>query len=139
MSDHFLVKTQLGTIEIDEGLIGKIVAEAVETFHGKLFLSNSRGRILSKQNPFSRNDEGAGAIEMNFGKSGIDIRIFVVVKFGISIGHITEALIEKVKKDLKEILSEEPHSIAIVVTGSISKKIAKRNIEITMKNEDYNH
>ncbi len=74
---------------------------------------------------------------MNLEDSSVDIRIFVVVKFGISIGHVTERLIEKVKKALKDLLSQEPKSIAVVVTGTISKKIAKRNIEITMKNEDY--
>ena len=54
-------------------------------------------------------------------------RIFYVVA---TVGNITKAIIDRVYEDVEQCMGTRPNSITVVVTGIISKNIAKRNIEV---------
>ena len=72
----------------------------------------------------------ADYIDVNLAKTGLDIRIYIAIRFGTSISMVTENLIEDIKYNIEKITSLEANSIAIVVTGMISKHMTRRNIEI---------
>jgi uncharacterized alkaline shock family protein YloU len=60
----------------------------------------------------------------------LDVRVFVVVKFGTSIGWVTNQLIEDIQNHIKLFTSMEPNSVAIVVAGTLSQQLTRRHIEV---------
>ena len=126
----YKVETRAGSVSITKNVIGKIVIESVKKFKGKVMISNHRGKATD----MAPKKEGAGAIntmDINMGAKGLDLRIYVVINFGTSIGAVTDRLIEDIHTRTKELTGIEPNSIAIIVTGLISKdQMTRRNIEV---------
>lgn len=126
----FTTETGLGTISINKAVIGKIVTEAAEQFDGKVIISNHKGKVPGIVSKIGGMDD-INNMEINFGENGIDLRVFVVLRFGTSITKVTNRLIDDIHKKIRETMGQEPNSVAVVVTGMISKNIARRHIEVT--------
>lgn len=126
----YRLETTDGMISIDKPVIGKIIAEAVGQFKGKVFISNHKGKVISGLAAKIGVLDDTGSMEINHGINGLDIRFYILIRFGSSINHVTEQLIETIKKNTEEITGLEVNSIAVVVTGMISKHTVRRNIEI---------
>ncbi|MEG0663154.1 MAG: hypothetical protein RR472_07740, partial [Anaerovoracaceae bacterium] len=69
-------------------------------------------------------------LDIVFKEKGIDIRVFVAIRFGTSIGYVTNTLIDLIHERVKRVIGKDPDSVAVVVSGIISKNMAKRNIEV---------
>jgi len=126
----YRLETTEGSISIDKTVVGKIIAEAVAQFNGKVVISNHRGKVVS---PFAAKIgmvDDTSFMEINPGKNGLEIRFFILIRFGTSINRVTEQLIETIKKNTEEITGLEVNSVAVVVTGMISKQTVRRNIEV---------
>ncbi len=123
-------ETEYGTISIAKAVITKIITEAVDQFEGKVFISNSKGKVVrglfSKIGYF----DDASNIEITMGALGLDVRVFVVLRFGTSIGLVTNQLIEQIQTNIKAFTSLEPNSVAIVVAGTLSQQLTRRHIEV---------
>ena len=122
--------TEYGEVSITKAVITKIIIEAVDRFQGKVFISNPRGKVVTGL--FSKIvyfDETSN-IEINMGSKGLDVRIFIVVKFGTSIAKVTNQLIEEIQNNIKAFTSAEPNSVAIVVAGTLSQQLTRRYIEV---------
>ncbi|MCQ4637408.1 Asp23/Gls24 family envelope stress response protein [Anaerovorax odorimutans] len=126
----FTVETDLGTITVSKNAIGKIVIEAVEQFDGKVIISNHKGKVPGIVSRFGGMDD-TSIMEINSGEKGLDLRVFVVLRFGTSITQVTNQLVDDIHEKMKESLGIEPNSVAVVVTGMISKNIARRHIEVS--------
>lgn len=126
----YRLDTMDGMISIDKSVIGKIIAEAVAQFKGKVLLSNHKGKAVSGFAAKIGVMDDTSAMEINLDNNSLDIRFFILIRFGSSINHVTELLIEQIKKNTEEITGLEVNSIAVVVTGMISKQTVRRNIEI---------
>ena len=74
--------------------------------------------------------DDTSSMEINFENNGLEIRFFILIRFGTSINHVTELLIDRIKKNSEEITGLEVNSIAVVVTGIVSKQTVRRNIEV---------
>lgn len=126
----YKLETADGTISVDKAVIGKIIAEAVGQFKGKVFISNHRGKVISGFASRLGMDD-IGFMEIDLGKGGgLEIRFFILIKFGTSINRVTEQLIATIKQNAEEITGLEVDSIAVVVTGMVSKHTVRRNIEV---------
>lgn len=125
-----IADTSIGTISVTKSLIGRIVAEAVSQFDGKVLVSNHKGK-LPKQLPKKNSGEEVNSMELSFGENGLDLRVFIVIRFGTSITMVTNRLIDTIQEKIKEVMGQEPNSVAVVVTGMISKNIARRHIEVS--------
>lgn len=125
----YRVETKEGTISIDRAVINRIIAEAIEAFQGRVFISNHKGKVPNLTGKAALSDDKNYA-EVSIGAKGIDIRVYIVIRFGTSINKVTEQLIATIKKNTEEFLGIEANSIAIVVTGMISKQMVKRNIVV---------
>lgn len=124
------VQTDLGTISVTKAAIGKIITEAIHTFDGKVIISNYKGKVPGLVSKIGGMDD-INNMEINLTEQGLDIRVFVVLRFGTSITQVTNKLINMIHENLKEMTGMEPNSVAVVVTGMISKNIAPRHIEVT--------
>lgn len=122
-------ETDQGSIFIDRAVISKIIIEAMEQFRGKAWISNHKGKILSSTSKSNMGDD-KNYSEISIGEKGMDVRIYIVIRFGTSINKVTEQLITTIKNNIEEFVGIEANSIAIVVTGMISKQMARRNIVV---------
>ncbi|MFV0516837.1 MAG: Asp23/Gls24 family envelope stress response protein [Aminipila sp.] len=128
-------KTKEGNIILSKGVIAKIVAEVVSQFKGKVFISNYKNKAASFVAKIGMTDD-INSMEITMGDKGLDIKVYIVVKFGTSIGMVTNTLINQIYDKVIEFTAIEPNSIAIVVTGMLSKNIVKRNIEVRRKSDE---
>ncbi|MCL1808476.1 MAG: Asp23/Gls24 family envelope stress response protein [Clostridiales bacterium] len=126
----YRVETPTGSISFSKNIIGRIVLEAVLQFGGKVMVSNHKGKTVGLSQKRGGLD-AIGTMDITMGAKGLDLRIYVVIRFGTSIGMVTDRLIEGIYMRTKELTGLAPNSVAIVVTGMISKQqMARRNIEV---------
>jgi uncharacterized alkaline shock family protein YloU len=126
----YRLETMDGTISIEKTVIGRIIAEAIGEFKGRVLISTHKGKPVSGLAAKIGMMDDVGSMDINLGKNGLDIRFFILIRFGTSINHVTEQLIETIKKNTEEITGLDVNSIAVVVTGMISKQTVRRNIEV---------
>ena len=124
------VETEFGTITITKSVIGKIITDVIDEFEGKVIISNHKGKVPGLVSKIGGMDEISN-MEINLTEQGLDIRIFVVLRFGTSITRVTNHLVDEIHRRVREMTAMEPNSVAVVVTGMISKHIAPRHIEVT--------
>lgn len=124
------VETDLGNIVVSKAAVGKIITEAVDRFEGKVIISNNKGKVPGFVSKIGGMDD-SNTMEINYTEQGLDIRVFVVLRFGTSITQVTNKLVNEIHENVKSMTGMEPSSVAVVVTGMISKKIAPRHIEVT--------
>ena len=127
--DVYTVSTYLGNIQITKNAIAKLVMDAVKEFDGKVLLSNHRGRIMPFVQKLGSMD-GYPHMDIAFKEEGLDVKIYVVIRFGTSITRVTNRLIEDIHKSILQVTGVAPDSIAVVVAGTISKNLKRRNIEV---------
>ena len=122
------VETEFGTITITKSVIGKIITDVIDEFEGKVIISNHKGKVPGLVSKIGGMDEISN-MEINLTEQGLDIRIFVVLRFGTT--RVTNQLVDEIHRRVREMTAMEPNSVAVVVTGMISKHIAPRHIEVT--------
>jgi len=125
----YRIETDEGNITLSKAVIGKIVMESIEQFSGRVLITNHKGKIVRLKQKFGVT-AATDNMEIIMGDNGLDIRIFIAIKFGTSIGMVTEHLIQGIKYDIERLTGLEANSIAVVVTGLLSKQMSRRNIEI---------
>lgn len=125
----YTMNTKEGSISVSKAVISKIIMESVAQFSGRVLISNHKGKVVRLKQKLGGLD-AADYFDINMGNSGMDIRIFIAIKFGTSISMVTEQLIHDIKYDIERLTGMEANSIAIIVTALIAKKITRRNIEI---------
>lgn len=125
----YKIETPEGNISIEKAVIGKIITEIIDQFDGKVRLSNHKGKGRGFVAKIGGIDD-TNYIEIEMGLHGLEIKIYVVIRFGTSIKMITKNLIEEIKKNIEDYLDMKVNSISIIVAGIASKQVARRNIEI---------
>ena len=124
------LETPEGDISLSKNIIGRIVIESVRKFRGKVKITNHKGKGPGIVKKISGVD-AANNMDITMGEKGLDIRIYVVINFGTSIGKVTSQLIEEIQNRTKELTGLEPNSVAVIVTGMVSKQqMTRRNIEV---------
>lgn len=131
----FDIETKLGNIHFSHSIINKIVMEAVEGSEGKAMIHNYKGKyknvvpdLASKINLY---DEEAGSIEVTETEEGLEIKVYVVLRFGASIKETTVRIIKHIYADVEKIMGARPAKVTVVITGILSKNIARRHIEVS--------
>ena len=122
-------ETKEGTITIYKSVIGKIILEATGQFGGKVLLSNYKGKTSGFVTKIGGVDD-SNFMEISIGEDGLDLRFYIVIRFGTSINRVTEMLIARIKKNTDEITGLKVNSIVVVVTGIVSKQMVRRYIEV---------
>lgn len=129
----YIKETEDGNITIEKAVIGEIITRVISQFGNKVVIGNYKSKALNFASKMSMNHE-LNNMDISIGDRGLDIKVYIMVKFGTSIGMITNTIIEEIHEKIIKFVGVEPNSVAVVVTGTVSKNIAKRNIEIKNKN-----
>lgn len=131
----FDIETKIGNIHFSSNIINKIAEKAVEDCGGKVMLHNYKGALMdvmpgwaSKMNLY---DESAASVEVLEIVDGYIMTIYVVIKFGTSIKEVTSQILDSIYENSEKILGQKPKHVKVVVTGVVSKNIAKRHIEVS--------
>lgn len=125
----YKIEVDNGHITIGKSVIGKIITKIVGEFYGKVLITNKSGKIPRRVAKFSGIDEFSN-MEITMSDMGIDIKLYIAIRFGTSIGRTTEKLIGDIKETVEQMVDTNVNSVAITVTGIVSRNTAKRNIEI---------
>ena len=128
----FYNKTEEGSLKIRKQVIGQIIVTAVNKFSGRVKITNQKGKVVKIKEKYGIPD-ATDYFEIIMGDRGIDARFYVAIRFGLSIGMVTEQLISDIKEEIEKITGIEANSIAVVVTGLMSKQFAPRNIVVKKK------
>jgi uncharacterized alkaline shock family protein YloU len=123
------IETEEGTIFIEKPVIGRIILEEVKKLKGRVWVSSHKGKVPGLVSRIGGQDE-MNYLEISNGQKGIDIRVYVVIRFGTSIGEVTNQLLDSIQESVKRYTDINPNSVAVIVTGMVSKQLAKRNIEV---------
>lgn len=119
-----------GTVNISESVICQIIEETVQSeFAGRVWISNKKSQVSSFMTMLGAK-EVTDDIEMYLENGQIYLKMFVILKFGISIKKTTSELIQRLKETIEENASMPVKEITLVVNGVMSKQVARRNIEI---------
>lgn len=125
----YKIETEEGFISIEKTVIGKIIIEEVKKFDGKVLISNHKGRVPGIVSKIGGLDD-ISHLEILMGAKGLDVRVYIVIRLGSSISRVTNQLIDGIQEKIKGLTAIEANSVAVIVTGIISKQFSKRNIEV---------
>ncbi|MDR2088038.1 MAG: Asp23/Gls24 family envelope stress response protein [Clostridiales Family XIII bacterium] len=116
------VKTQGGTIALDRAVLGQIIRRETAAFPGKVMLSNAKGKPVG---------DDSGFFDCAWSEAGaFELRVFVVLRFGVSISAVTQELIRRLRTRIEALTGVRAARVVIIVKGVLSKHISRRNLEI---------
>ena len=122
-------ETKEGQILLDRTVIAQLVEEQIRQFRGKVWITNPKGVMGGFMNRISGRSE-LDELDIDVTEDGVTVRIYLAIRFGVSIRMITDRLIADIRKALTEYGEIPVAEVAIVVTGTLSRQLARRNIEI---------
>jgi hypothetical protein len=121
-------RTEFGSIGFGDTVPGNAVKRVVSGMDGKLLLSNPKGKPLrSSGKPFG---DDYSFIETYYKNGCVNITLYVILRFGVSITVAVNELDEGVRREVAAITSMRPNRVKIVITGVLSKNLSKRNIMV---------
>lgn len=132
MADSYTIKTEKGTILVTRKAIARIVSDSVDKFDGKVFITNEKGKLFGAFSRLGGLDEGVN-MDITFTDNGADIRLFIVVRFGTSIGMVTTQLMDDIQQRVAQVMGIRPNSLTVVLAGTISRTIAMKYLEAKKK------
>ncbi len=134
MQDSFVCKTDLGEIEISRSILTHVILEAVSDMDGLVLVSNRKGKLQSMNARFG--GDAADSIEIEEDGERLLIRMYVIMRFGSSMRQLSDQLSERIRKKIVKVTGASPASIILHVTGTLSKRVAPRDLEYRT---DYEH
>ncbi|MBR3786378.1 MAG: Asp23/Gls24 family envelope stress response protein [Firmicutes bacterium] len=126
-------ETDLGTISVANLFFAQIIADSfkLDACKGKVWPATKKGRQIGSPAKFNLS-EFANAIEVEESEHAghVNIECSIIVKFGVSIGRVCEAIADHTADLVERRHGKRPHQIKIRVAGVKSKQIARRNLEV---------
>lgn len=119
---------QIGAISVNKAVIDEIIADAFRPYEGKVWLGNYKGSVSDMKVRLGNYNSLAETV-VKMTEKGLFIRLYVMMRFGQSINEMTAGIMENLAFSLMEYMEIPIYNIEIVVTGMLSKNVAKRNIK----------
>lgn len=126
MQDTYICRTDLGEIEVGRNILTELILEAVSEMDGLVLVSNKKGKLQSMNSRFG--GDAADSIEIDSEGDGLVILLNVVMRFGHSMQQLSDQLSGKISKRLRKVTGDAPLSVILHVTGTLSKRIALRDL-----------
>ncbi|MBQ0078771.1 MAG: hypothetical protein KBS66_02620 [Eubacterium sp.] len=141
----FNIENKIGNIHYGENIIRKIVLKGIDQYEGRVIPYNVGRKLMGlvgmrqvkniTPNPngaikiinnTEETEEGAPKPEPNY-----EILVYLVVRFGTSITDVTNGLIDYIYEYCDIIINTKPTKVTVKVTGTLSKNLVKRDIEVS--------
>lgn len=111
-------ETRLGTIDISEGYLSKLIGNEVVSCFGVVGMvaSSSRQKIFNK---FGKTDAIDTGIKVSGDAECVKVELHIVVTYGMNISAIAASITEKVKYVVKEKTGITVDKVIVKVDGII--------------------
>ena len=128
---HMLYRevNHIGAVSINHSVVDEMIADAFLSCEDKAWLANYQGAV-SDVTIRLRNYDALAEKVVNMSEKGIFIRLYIMLRFGSSISEVTAGIMDRLAYSILEYLELPIDNIEVVVTGILSKNVAKRNIRV---------
>ncbi len=112
----FAYETRLGTIDISESYLSKLIGNEVTSCFGVVGMvaNDPKQRIFNK---FSKEESIDTGIRVFGGADGVKVELHIVVTYGMNINAIAASITEKVKYAVKEKTGITVDKVIVKVDG----------------------
>ncbi|MDD3537212.1 MAG: hypothetical protein PHH65_02990 [Eubacteriales bacterium] len=117
----------IGAVSINHSVVDELIADAFQPYEKKAWLANYKGGVSDVMIRI-RNFDALAEKVVTMSEKGIFIRLYIMLRFGSSIADVTGGIMDRLAFSLMEYLELPIDNIEIVVTGMLSKNVARRNI-----------
>jgi len=122
-------ENQIGSIGINKNVIDEMITDAFRPYEGRVWLANYKGAVSDMMVRLGNFDSLAESL-VELTEKGLFIRLYVMMRFGQSINEMTAAIMDHLAFSLTEYVELPINNIEIILTGMLSKNVAKRNIKM---------
>ncbi len=120
---------KMGAITINRDVVDEMIIDAFRPYEDKAWLANYKGTVSDVRIRLGNYDALAEKV-VKMTDKGIFIRLYVLLRFGCSINEVTAGIMHNLAASLMQSLELPIYNIEIVVTGMLSKNVARRNIRM---------
>ncbi|KRM13151.1 Asp23/Gls24 family envelope stress response protein [Paucilactobacillus suebicus] len=110
------IKTQYGTIDIDNDVISTVVGGAATDNYGVVGMA-SRNQLRDNVNDILRRENFSKGVVVKQQDNGIAVDVNIVVGYGTKISEVSKSVQEKVKYNLESMLGVTANSVNVFVQG----------------------
>ncbi|CAM2822684.1 MULTISPECIES: Asp23/Gls24 family envelope stress response protein [Dellaglioa] len=110
------IKTQFGTIDIDNEVIATVVGGAATEIFGIVGMA-SKNQIRDNVNEILRRDNYSRGVVVRQEDNGVAIDVYIIVGYGTKISEVCRNVQEKVKYNLETMLGVSANSVNVLVQG----------------------
>ena len=118
-------------MKLNNSIFGRVVKDALKAAGGKAFAASEKGKLLSS---IGGGLPTAGEIGDNLFITEEDgilyLECYIITSFGASIRSATQAMLDYMETELKQMFPGDGGRLRIKVVGVRSRQIAERNIEV---------
>ncbi|MDR0874636.1 MAG: Asp23/Gls24 family envelope stress response protein [Clostridiales Family XIII bacterium] len=93
---------------------------------GRLIVSDPKGRLRKGAKAAAEDETGFARARLRAGV--FDLKLFLIVRFGVSIRETAEELVSQLRKEFPEQTGVDVGLITIVFVGTLAEKLRRRNI-----------
>lgn len=122
-------RTSLGRVRYDKLIIGNIVKHVLCDYGRNVIPSGPKGRVVRGASKPDSDDLSFIDARTKGGK--VDLTLYIVIRFGTSIKNAIEMIGQSLRKEIESMTGMPVGRLSIIITGVLSKNIAKRHIEVT--------
>jgi uncharacterized alkaline shock family protein YloU len=119
----------IGAISIDHAVVDEMIADAFHACEDKAWLAHYKGSVSDVMIRLRNYDALAEKI-VKMTDKGLFVRLYVMLRFGSSIGDVTAGIMDRLAHSLMTYLELPIDNIEVVVTGMLSRNVARRNIKM---------
>ncbi len=117
----------IGAISIDQAVVEEMIDDAFRSCGDLAWLANYKGGVSDVMIRL-RNYDALAEKVVKMTEKGLFIRLYIMLRFGSSIGEVTTRIMDRLAFSLMTYLELPIDNIEVIVTGMVSKNVAKRNI-----------
>lgn len=110
------IKTQYGTIAIEQDVIATVVGGAATEIFGVVGMA-SKNQIKDNLSEILRRENYAKGVVVAQKDNGIVVDVYVIAGYGTKISEVCHNVQEKVKYNLKSLLGVTAQSVNVIVQG----------------------
>jgi uncharacterized alkaline shock family protein YloU len=119
----------IGAVSINHSVVDEMIADAFIACEDKAWLANYKGAV-SDMTIRLRNYDALAEKVVKMTEKGIFVRLYIMLRFGSSISEVTAGIMDRLAFSMLEYLELPIDNIEVIVTGILSKNVAKRNIRM---------
>ncbi|VDG19793.1 Asp23/Gls24 family envelope stress response protein [Lactiplantibacillus mudanjiangensis] len=110
------IKTQFGTIDIDNDVIATVVGGAATDNYGVVGMA-SRNQIRDNLNEILRRENFARGVVVRQEDNGVSIEVNIIVSYGTKVSEVSRNVQAKVKYNLQNMLGVTANAVNVIVQG----------------------